>query len=77
MSGRSEQVFLASLRGLRNTLASAVDQIDVLLDLAEQPVSNSPTPAECPHPAAMRMPNPAMGHSNRFYCRKCKQEVEG
>lgn len=77
MSEHGTQLFLTSLRGLRNTLAAAVDQIDVLLDLAERPADEPSTTAECLHPAAYRMPNPVMGHPERFYCKKCKQEVEG
>jgi len=77
MSTRQEQQFLTSLRSLRNTLASAVDQMDLILDLAEQPVGEPSTSAACTHPVATRVPNPAMGHPDRFYCRKCKQEVEG
>lgn len=77
MSERDTQLFLTSLRGLRNTLAAAVDQIDVLLDLAERPSQEPPQTAECPHPAGMRVPNPVMGHPDRFFCRRCRQEVEG
>lgn len=76
MSDHNTQLFLTSLRGLRNTLASAVDQIDVLLDLAERPTSEPSADASCSHPAANRRPNPAMGHPDRFYCTKCKTEVE-
>jgi len=71
----SSALFLTSLRALRNTLAAAVDQIDVILDLAERPPSESASNV-CTHPAAMRVPSPAMGHPDRFFCRKCKQEVE-
>lgn len=76
MSGNNTQLFLISLRGLRDSLASAVSQIDVLLNLAERPVTE-PESTECSHPAGARVPIPAMGHATRFFCNKCRQEVEG
>ena len=76
MGNRNEQLFLTALRGLRNTLAAAVDQIDTILDLAERPASSEAS-KECVHPAAYRTPTPSMGHPDRFYCRACKKEVEG
>lgn len=77
MSVRAQQLFLTQLRSLRNTMASAVDQIDVLLDMAEQSTQPQQSPGECPHPMGARRPTPAMGHPTRFRCTACNQEVEG
>ena len=71
-----DKVFLTMLRGLRNALASAVDQIDVILDAAEQPTLPMQE-TECQHPVSARSSRAAMGHPDRFYCSACKKEVEG
>lgn len=73
---KSEAVLLTAFRALRNTLASAVDQIDVILDMAEKPVEDSPQSDRCPHPASKRMAQAAMGHPNRFLCTVCNETVE-
>lgn len=71
------QIFLTGLRALRNTLASAVDQIDVILDLAEKPSDvSTPTMDECPHPPAKRLARPSMGHLGKYYCTACNKDVE-
>jgi hypothetical protein len=74
VAGRQQQVFLTTLRALRNSLAASVDMIDVILDAAEQPVAST---EPCDHPMSMRLPKAGMGHPHRFHCRQCQQDVEG
>jgi hypothetical protein len=79
MKNKSEQRFLTAMRGLRNTLASAVDQLDVILDLAEEDAKTEVVPkgkGECPHPMSSRVPKAVMGHPTRFHCTTCGQDVE-
>lgn len=70
------ELFLQMLRGLRHALAGAVAQIDTILELAEQPLSEQQS-TECTHPMPYRESRAVMGHATRFWCAKCKQEVEG
>lgn len=81
MSSINEQRFLTAMRGLRNTLAGAVDQLDLILDLAEQrttdTISGERKPGECPHPIAARTAKATMGHPGRFHCNVCGKDVEG
>lgn len=78
MSEMQVTILLTALRGLRNALLSAVDQIDVVLNLATQP-SDEPEEkgAACTHPPRFRQPQPSMGHATRFLCMKCGQQAEG
>lgn len=75
MSSPQVTILMTALRGLRNALISAVDQIDVILDLAAQP-ADEPEEKTCTHPPRFRMPQPSMGHASRFLCTKCGQMVE-
>lgn len=68
-------VFLVGLRALRNTLVSAVDQIDLILDAAER-TADSGESGECSHPMQNRVSKATMGHPNRFHCTACNQDVE-
>ena len=79
MKSRQEALFLTGLRALRNTLAAAVDQIDVILNRADDEIRGSAQGrkrGECPHPIASRESRAAMGHPNRFHCNTCGEDVE-
>lgn len=69
------KLFLDALRGLQHTCLSLASQIGVVLDLADRPL-DSVEEGTCRHPPQRRLPAPAMGHPNRFFCQECNQEVE-
>lgn len=77
MTHDDSKLFLDSLRALQHTCRSMADQIGVILELAERPTGAKGRSSKCQHPPQCRVPNPAMGHSTRFFCNQCKQDVEG
>lgn len=71
------EALLTSLRSLRNTLASAVDQIDVILQQASEPSAPATASDEpCAHPLRFREAAPTMRHPSRTFCKRCGTVLE-